>query len=67
MIDNSTGLLFQYRNAADLRRKMEILFSNETLVKQYGQTAFEKINSMYSAEVHYKSLINLFDKLVAKK
>ncbi|WP_114936359.1 glycosyltransferase family 4 protein [Mucilaginibacter endophyticus] len=67
VIENETGLLFEYKNPESLRSKIEILFNNPELAKQMGEKAFEKANTTYSESTHYNSLIKVFEEVALKK
>ena len=64
VIDRQTGLLFKIKDHADLRQKVTELFKNELLCKQLGENSFNRLNSEYSAEMHYQKLINLFSQTI---
>jgi glycosyltransferase involved in cell wall biosynthesis len=63
--NEETGLLFEYKDFEDLRKKVEILFNNQVTAKKYGELAFEKINTIYSSKNHYELLIDLFEKVIS--
>jgi glycosyltransferase involved in cell wall biosynthesis len=64
VIDNETGLLFRIKDMENLKSKIEFLFANETICRKMGENAFDKLEKEYSAELHYKKLIKLFEKIV---
>ena len=64
VIDNETGLLFSLKDIMDLRKKVEYLFRNETICRQLGENAFNKLNNEYSENRHYCALINLFNQVI---
>jgi glycosyltransferase involved in cell wall biosynthesis len=66
VINEETGLLFDYKDSASLRSKIEILFHNTDLARQYGANAYEKINTLYSETTHYQHLIEVFENVMAK-
>lgn len=68
LVENDvTGLTFKYRDVTDLRRCLDFMADNESAARAMGARAFELIQSRYSPEVHYTSLMKLFDSLVDKK
>ncbi|MDE7385932.1 MAG: glycosyltransferase family 4 protein [Muribaculaceae bacterium] len=68
LVENDvTGLTFKYRDVADLRRCLDFMADNESAARAMGERAFELIQSRYSPEVHYASLMKLFDSLADKK
>ncbi len=62
--DGVTGRLFNYKDANHLRTIAENLFSDVESVKNMGDNAFARVQSVYSPTTHYQSLINLFNSLV---
>lgn len=58
--DGETGLTFEYRDEADLRRKIEYMFGNTEKAQQMGDNAFSAVLSNYSPETHYNRLMQLF-------
>jgi len=66
VLNRETGLLFDLKNVADLRNKIEYLFANTELCREMGENAFRRLQNEYSAEKHYCSLINLFGQVVAQ-
>jgi len=61
--DNKTGLLFKYRGSNDLRRKAIELFSDKNKAKVLGENGFVKLNTEFSKDKHYESLMSLFNTL----
>lgn len=66
VIDQETGLLFEIKDIMDLKKKITHLFADETLCKNMGENAFNKLNEEYSAQKHYQKLNNLFENVVTK-
>ena len=66
VIDNKTGLLFKIKDIPDLKSKIAYLFGNESICQNLGENAFNMLNEEYSANKHYKILINLFEKVIEK-
>lgn len=59
--DGETGLLFNAKDANDLKNKVSFLFDNPVLSKLYGNNGYNKLIDEYSAEIHYKKLMNVFN------
>ncbi len=64
VVDNASGLLFPLKNAVALREKVDFLFANVDKSKELGQNAYDQLNEHYSAEEHYRKLINLFNSTI---
>jgi glycosyltransferase involved in cell wall biosynthesis len=62
--DNETGLLFPLKNIEALKTKIEYLFNNREKCAQLGENAFKKLNEEFSAEGHYRDLIDLFNNTI---
>lgn len=62
-----TGLLFECRNAGDLRQKVAYLFQNREKAREWGENASVLIRSRYSMEKHYDSLIEIFHQVLIKQ
>ena len=67
VIENVTGLLFDYKNSNSLREKIEFLFNNPLNAKAMGEKANHSILDKYSAENHYNALVKLFNKVINDK
>lgn len=65
--DYKTGLLFQYKNPFDLRKKITYLFDNQDKAKEFGNNARKLIDTKYSIKNHVTSLINLFQEVINVK
>jgi glycosyltransferase involved in cell wall biosynthesis len=66
VINEETGLLFEYKNSADLRKKVSELINERDRSKLFGENAFKKLSSNFSKESHYEKLIHLFNSLTEK-
>lgn len=62
VIDGLTGLLFKPGDYQELREKIYYLLSNPTTIIQIGKNAREKIERQYNLELHYKKLIETYNK-----
>ena len=59
--NDETGFLFKYADVDDFRQKVRLMFENERHAKEMGEHAYEQICSMYSPDVHYAKLMDLFN------
>lgn len=62
--NRKTGLLFESKNADDLRRKAGYLFQNRDKAREWGLNAATLIESRFSAEAHYRSLMGIFNDVI---
>jgi glycosyltransferase involved in cell wall biosynthesis len=56
VVNGKTGLLFEYKNAKDLKDKVSYLFDNSAKVIELGHNAKELLDSFYSMDRHTKEL-----------
>ena len=61
IIDNETGLLFDYKSTESLFEKVDFLFKNQDIAIKMGQKANESILGKFSIDKHYESLISIFN------
>ena len=64
---NKTGLLFEPKNVEDLRKKIKLVFNNNSLAKKMGKNAYREAITKYSPEKHYETLINIFNTAIAEE
>jgi glycosyltransferase involved in cell wall biosynthesis len=64
VIDKETGLLFPMKNVKMLEEKLQYLFDNREECIEMGVKSFNRLNTEYSAEQHYQSLIKLFNSTI---
>lgn len=62
--DRETGLLFKYRDTNDLIQKCNELVNHPDKAIEMGLKAYKTIESVYSAEKHYSTLIKVFQKVL---
>ena len=65
--DNESGLIYQYNNIDDLKAKMEKLFNDQELVNKLGKNAKEQAVKLYTKEVYYNNIMEIYQKLIQKK
>ena len=67
VINNETGLCFNYGDINSLNEKVNYLFENHAEAIKMGENAFNKILTEFSPEIHYNKLINLFSTSIKQK
>lgn len=65
--DNHNGILFERKNAVELRSKIDKLFKDNNLVKKLGKNAYHEAITRYDPEKHYDKLITIFDKSIKEE
>ena len=58
-----TGLLFEPGNVDELAECIHTLFSNKLLASDMGRAARGKAEREFSAEVHYKQLMEVYTRI----
>lgn len=66
VVDGVTGLTFKYGDSFDLRAKVAVLNDDADLARRLGQNAFKAIETTYSPERHYESLMKVFENVINK-
>lgn len=61
--DGNTGLKFRYANIDDFRKKITYMFEHQNEAQQMGENGYKLIETKYSPDVHYKTLLALFKSL----
>lgn len=61
-----TGLKFKYADLDDFRKKITYMFEHPEEAKVMGKNGYKLIESKYSPETHYQSLMRVFDKVLNK-
>ena len=65
VIDNENG--FIYNTIEELTEKMNLLFENEDLVKQFSKKSKELAKQNYDREVYYNKLKQIYDKVIKER
>lgn len=65
--DTQNGMLFRYRDAADLRRCVEYMHDNPNEAERMGQNAYATLREKFNPELHYQRLMEVFQKALDKK
>ena len=66
ILDKKTGLLFNYKDAEDLKAKITYLFEHLEKAKEYGEYARKQIDTKYSIENHVKKVCKVFEEVVTE-
>lgn len=68
MIDDGVnGILFESGNVIDLRNKLNIFFEFiDSKIVDMGKSARKKVERAYSAEAHYKGLMQIYSKALGR-
>lgn len=65
VIDNENG--FIYNTVDELTEKMNLLFENEDLVKQFSKRSKDLAKQNYDREVYYNKLKQIYDKVIKER
>jgi glycosyltransferase involved in cell wall biosynthesis len=66
IINEKTGLVFKPGDYNELREKIKNLLSNPSLIVQMGKDARKRAEEEYNAELHYKRLMEVYEKAVGQ-
>lgn len=67
VVNNKTGLKFKYADIEDLRKCITSLMDNEENAHIMGENAYGLIETIYSPEAHYQTLIKLMEKAMMER
>ena len=62
-----TGLLYKTGNVSELQNAIETLTSRPDLAELMGHAGWQRVRQQYTPEVHYRTLLNLYEGLIASK
>lgn len=65
--DNINGFTFRYDDINELSEKMEELFKNDLLVKEFGEKSKQICKELYSKEFYYSEIIKIYNDLLKEK
>ncbi len=65
--DNKTGFLFEAGNAEDLIEKINLITADKNSSVEMGRNARKMIKGAFSADEHYKNLIDIYRRATRKK
>lgn len=60
------GLLFEVGNAKDLASKIQFLWDNPIVAKQYGLAGYQKLKANYTSKQYSEKLIAAYNQLIIK-
>lgn len=64
IVNNKSGLLFEYNNINDLTDKINLFFNeDEEALRKYGEFGRKHIKEQFDSEKHYNSLIEVYKKI----
>jgi glycosyltransferase involved in cell wall biosynthesis len=66
IVDGKTGLLFNYKDAGDLRSKITYLFEHPKKAEEYGENARQQIDTKFNIKNHLNALQEQFEDVVGK-
>lgn len=67
MIDDGVnGFLFRSGDVEDLTSKIKFLIDNKQLLPGMGRKARQKVENKFNVELHYKALMNIYDKALGQ-
>ena len=61
--EGKTGLKFKYADLEEFRTKITYMFEHPDEAKQMGENGYKLVETKYSPETHYKTLIDLFKRI----
>jgi glycosyltransferase involved in cell wall biosynthesis len=64
VIDGKTGMLFNYKDAQDLRSKITYLFEHPEKAEEFGRNARKQINTKFNIKNHLSALQELFEVII---
>lgn len=67
VLDDVTGYKFIPGDAKSLRQVVNMIIENPDIATTMGNNAFERANKLYNMSENYKTLLNIYNALVAKK
>jgi len=59
---NDVGFLFEAGNSKDLANKVINLLLNFELVKKLSERCMAKVDKLYSPELHYRNILEIYEK-----
>lgn len=65
--NQENGLIYQYDNIEELTSKMNILFTNQELVKKFSENSRENAKKLYSKNIYYDKIMLIYDKLLKER
>lgn len=62
--DEKTGMLFECKNADNLKEKINYLFTHKEKAEDWGKNAALLANEKFSIETHYNALMKVFENVL---
>lgn len=62
--DEKTGMLFECKNADELREKVDYLFTHKEKAEEWGKNAALLANERFSIDTHYNALMKVFENVL---
>jgi glycosyltransferase involved in cell wall biosynthesis len=62
--EGNTGFLFQAGNPVDLKKKISQMMADHQLLMKMKENALQRAKTLYTKEIGYQNLLELFKKLV---
>ncbi|EKE02903.1 MAG: glycosyl transferase GT4 family protein [uncultured bacterium] len=61
--ENIDGLLYKHNDVDELKDKIDLLMSQQSLCEEMGRAARKKVEMKYNPQVHYGEIIKLFQEI----
>ena len=61
--DGENGFLYKFDNVNELKKKLEILFSQDETIDKFSAKSHELYESNYSPDAYYNKLIKIYNSL----
>lgn len=65
--DNVNGFTYKYDNIEELSEKMQKIFADDSLVKEFSRKSKEICKESYSKEYYYNEIMNIYNNLLKEK
>lgn len=62
--NEKTGMLFKCKDAEDLKKKVNYLFTHKEKAEEWGRNAALVANEKFSVETHYNALMKVFENVL---
>ena len=64
--DCGNGFLYEFDKINELKEKLEVLFSQDEIVKEFSKKSHELYKNNYSPEAYYDKLMKIYTKYTSK-
>lgn len=65
--EGKTGLKFKYADLEDFRNKIQWMFEHQNEAKAMGEAGYKLVETVYSPEAHYETLVKLMEQVIENK